>query len=72
MSETESLNNANNNPKPLANANQAGFLDNANDSVVPQLFSGPLKINLPPAFQGDGTESFACWSRRFEVTVQAM
>lgn len=69
-SETESLNNANNDPESWANANRAGPLDNANDSVAPQHFSGPLKINLPPAFQGDGL--VASWSRRLEVAVQTM
>ena len=34
--------------------------------------SSALKIDLPPAFKGDGTESFTSWSRRFEVAVQAM
>lgn len=34
--------------------------------------SSALTIDLPPAFKGDGTESFTSWSRRFEVAVQAM
>lgn len=34
--------------------------------------SSALKIELPPAFKGDGTESFTSWSRHFEVAVQAM
>lgn len=34
--------------------------------------SSSLKIELPPVFKGDGTESFTSWSRRFEVAVQAM
>ena len=34
--------------------------------------SSALKIDLPPAFKGDGTESFTSWSRCLEVAVQAM
>ncbi|KAK7926034.1 hypothetical protein WMY93_008344 [Mugilogobius chulae] len=34
--------------------------------------SGLLKIDLPPRFKGDGTESFSSWARRFEVAVEAM
>ncbi|KAK7909592.1 hypothetical protein WMY93_014276 [Mugilogobius chulae] len=34
--------------------------------------SGLLKIDLPPPFKGDGTESFSSWARRFEVAVEAM
>ncbi|XP_051902239.1 uncharacterized protein LOC127587812 [Hippocampus zosterae] len=33
---------------------------------------GRLNIDLPPAFKGDGTVSFTSWSRRFEVSMQAM
>lgn len=40
--------------------------------VAPATVSSALKIDLPPAFKGDGTESFTSWSRRFEVAVQAM
>jgi len=41
-------------------------------SLATCAFSSALKIDLPPAFKGDGTESFTSWSRRFEVAVQAM
>uniref|UniRef100_A0AAV2IXX9 Gag protein n=1 Tax=Knipowitschia caucasica TaxID=637954 RepID=A0AAV2IXX9_KNICA len=34
--------------------------------------SEALKIDLPPPFKGDGTESFSSWARRFEVAVEAM
>lgn len=34
--------------------------------------SGSLKIDLPPPFKGDGTESFSSWARRLEVAVQAL
>ena len=30
-----------------------------------------LKIDLPPTFNGDGSEDFGLWSRRFEVAVNA-
>lgn len=40
--------------------------------LAPHAVSSGLKIDLPPAFKGDGTESFTSWSRRFEVAVQAM
>ena len=41
-------------------------------SLATHAVSSALKIDLPPAFKGDGTESFTSWSRRFEVAVQAM
>lgn len=41
-------------------------------SLATRSVSSSLKIELPPAFKGDGTESFTSWSRRFEVAVQAM
>lgn len=37
-----------------------------------QHYTRPFRIDLPPAFKGDGTESFASWSRRFEVSVEAI
>lgn len=40
--------------------------------LAPHAISGALKIDLPPAFKGDGIESFTSWSRRFEVAVQVM
>lgn len=40
--------------------------------VTPATVSSALKIDLPPAFKRDRTESFTSWSRRFEVAVQAM
>ncbi|KAK2920502.1 hypothetical protein Q8A73_002706 [Channa argus] len=43
-----------------------------NASLAPHAVSSNLKIDLPSAFKGDGTESFTSWSRRFEVAVQAM
>lgn len=36
------------------------------------MVSSALKIDLPPVFKGDGTESFTSWSQRFEVAVQAI
>ena len=54
---------------PLARA-QHGRMAAA--AVAPYAVSGALKIYLPPAFKGDGTESFTSWSRRFEVAVQAV
>lgn len=41
-------------------------------SLATHSVSSSLKIDLPPAFKGDGIESFTSWSRRFEVAVQAM
>lgn len=41
-------------------------------SLATHSVSSSLKIDLPPAFKGDWTESFTSWSRRFEVAVQAM
>ena len=41
-------------------------------SLATRSVSSSLKIDLPPACKGDGTESFTSLSRRFEVAVQAM
>ena len=51
---------------------QPHAVDGAEGAMAPIRLSGNLKIELPPAFKGDGTESFTSWSRRFEVAVQAM
>lgn len=40
--------------------------------LAPSTISSALKIELPSAFKGDGSESFTSWSRRFEVAMQAM
>ncbi|KAL7848207.1 hypothetical protein AOLI_G00229250 [Acnodon oligacanthus] len=39
--------------------------------TAPNYLAGNLKLDLPPAFKGDGTESFTSWSHRFETHVNA-
>lgn len=60
---------------PPARAQQQRSVDatqTAAAAVAPHTVFSALKIDLPPAFKGDGTESFTSWSRRFEVAVQAV
>lgn len=40
-------------------------------STDTDVVSSSMKIELPPPFKGDGTKSFATWSKQFEAAVRA-
>lgn len=40
-------------------------------SADTDVVSSSMKIELPPPFKGDGTRSFATWSKQFEAAVRA-
>ena len=59
-------------PAPAQHQRSGDDVTRSSAHVAPHIVSGALKIDLPPVFKGDGTESFTSWARRFEVSVQAM
>ena len=59
-------------PAPAQHQRSVDVTRSSAAHVAPHTVSSALKIDLPPAFKGDGTESFTSWARRFEVSMQAM